>query len=506
MTDRRAGGILLHPTSLPGRYGIGDLGPSAEAWVDWLAEAGCCLWQVLPLGPTGYGDSPYQGLSTFAGNPLLVSPERMLEDGLLSAPDLEPVPSFPPNRVDFSAVIRYKARLLDRASAQVTSAKSGFRQTYEEFCELQAGWLDDYALFMALKREQGGQAWNRWPGELASRNPSALREARPRLADDMQSHRLAQYLFYREWEAIRSRAHSHGIRVIGDVPIFVAHDSADVWTHPELFALDRRGEPEAVAGVPPDYFSPTGQRWGNPVYRWDAMARDGYAWWISRMRSVLAMVDVVRLDHFRGFEAYWRIPAEAPTAETGKWVQGPGASLLDALSKGLGSLPLIAEDLGVITPEVVALRDSFKLPGMKVLQFAFDSGAENAFLPHNYVGGCVAYTGTHDNDTAMGWYATASLEERDFSRRYLAREGTDFAWDLIRAAWSSVADWAITPMQDLLSLGTEARMNYPSRPEGNWSWRLLPEQLTPSLASRMRGMNALYGRTVAAEPSDAKEK
>ncbi len=506
MTDRRAGGILLHPTSLPGRFGIGDLGPTAESWIDWLAEAGCRLWQVLPLGPTGYGDSPYQGLSTFAGNPLLVSPECMLEDGLLLAADLEPVPAFPSNRVDFSAVIGHKLHLLERASARLPSGTSSFRQAFDDFCNRQAGWLDDYALFMALKREQGGQAWNRWPAELASRNPSALREASARLADNMQSHRLAQYLFYREWEAIRSRAHSRGIQVIGDVPIFVAHDSADVWTHPELFALDRHGEPEAVAGVPPDYFSPTGQRWGNPVYRWDAMAKDGYAWWIGRMRSVLAMVDVVRLDHFRGFEAYWRIPAEAPTAETGEWVQGPGAELLHALAKALGSLPLIAEDLGVITPEVVALRDSFNLPGMKVLQFAFDSGPQNAFLPHNYLSGCVAYTGTHDNDTAMGWYETAAPEERDFSRRYLAREGTDFAWDLIRAAWSSVADWAITPVQDLLSLGTEARMNYPSRPEGNWSWRLLPEQLMPSLALRMREMNALYGRTAAAEPSDAKRK
>jgi 4-alpha-glucanotransferase len=503
MTDRRAGGILLHPTSLPGPFGIGDLGPAAEAWVDWLADAGCRLWQVLPLGPTGYGDSPYQSLSTFAGNPLLVSPDRMIEDGLLSAADLEPLPSSPSDRVEFSAVIEYKRRLLQLASTRLASRKSNFRQAFDDFCNQHAEWLDEYALFMALKREHHGVAWNRWPVELSSRDPSALRQARARLAEDMQFHRLAQYLFYREWEAIRSRAHSRDIQVIGDVPIFVAHDSADVWTHPELFALDCRGEAEAVAGVPPDYFSPTGQRWGNPVYRWEAMAKDGYAWWIRRMRSVLAMVDVVRLDHFRGFEAYWRIPAEAPTAETGEWVAGPGAGLLQALRQALGGLPLIAEDLGVITPEVEALRDGFKLPGMKVLQFAFDGDPDNPFLPHNFNVGSVVYTGTHDNDTTMGWYESASQEERDFSRRYLAREGTDFAWDLIRSAWSSVADWAITPTQDLLSLGTQARMNYPSRAEGNWSWRLLSEQLTPALAERIREMNVLYGRSAAAIAADA---
>ncbi len=497
----RAGGILLHVTSLPGRFGVGELGPAAEAWVEWLAKAGCRLWQMLPLSPTGYGDSPYQALSAFAGNPLLVSVERLLEDGLLKDSDLEPLPPFPSDRVVYGDVIPFKRKLLQVAAARLTASPAGMREPFDAFCEQESAWLDEFALFMALKDLHRGAPWSRWESGLASRDPDALGRARRDLADEIEAHRVVQYLFFRDWRALRRRVEALGLTLIGDVPIFVAHDSADVWAHPELFDLDNQGEPTAVAGVPPDYFSPTGQRWGNPLYRWDVMAQDGYAWWIARLRAILSQVDVVRLDHFRGFEAFWRIPASAPTAETGEWVAGPGAKLLGALHASLGSLPLIAEDLGVITPEVRALRDQFALPGMKVLQFAFEGDKE--FLPHNYIPGCIVYTGTHDNDTAVGWYEAVAPEARDFCRRYLARDGSDIAWDLIRAAWSSVAEWAITPMQDLLTLGSAARMNFPSRPEGNWAWRVAADQLTDALAGRMSDMNEVYGRSARATETRA---
>ncbi len=495
MISGRAGGILLHPTSLPGPYGIGDLGPAAYSWVAWLASAGCRLWQVLPLGPTGYGDSPYQSLSAFAGNPMLISPELLVQDGLLRSDELEGAPAFPMDRVDFGAVIAWKDRLLTRLTDTFGDrAKRGQREEYAQFREANRAWLEDFSLFMALKRAHGGASWTQWPEGLRARKPEALAASRRSMMAEIEAQTIRQSVFFRQWSSLAEAAHASGVDLVGDVSIFVAHDSADVWRQPEMFALDASGQPAFVAGVPPDYFSPTGQRWGNPVYRWEAMRADGYAWWLRRMQAVLSLVDVVRLDHFRGFEAYWEIPASAPTAETGRWAPGPGAELLTALRHGLGGLPIIAEDLGVITPGVTKLRIDFGLPGMKILQFAFDGGPEHEFLPHNYPAHCVVYTGTHDNDTVVGWYESAAEESRDFCRRYLGRDGSDIAWDMIRESWSSVAQWAVAPLQDVLSLGPQARMNYPSREHGNWGWRVRAEQLTDAVAERLAGMNHAYGR------------
>lgn len=501
--ESRAGGVLLHPTSLPSPYGIGDLGPGANRWIAWLARAGCRLWQMLPLGPTGFGDSPYQSFSAFAGNPLLISPDLLIDDGLLHPDDLAGLPAFPDRQVAYGGVIAAKGRLLRLAGGRFREgAAGGIREGYEAFCRAEAGWLEDYALFMALKADQSGHPWVGWPADLANREADALAQARRALSDPIEDQRLWQYLFERQWGALRGESHEEGLLLIGDVPIYVSHDSADVWANRELFHLDERGIPTVVAGVPPDYFSATGQLWGNPLFRWDVMAANGYAWWIERLRAVLARVDVVRLDHFRGFEAYWEIPAGSPTAETGRWVPGPGAGLFQALAEALGDLPLIAEDLGVITPEVEALRDRFDLPGMKVLQFAFNGDPESPFLPHNFTSRCVVYTGTHDNDTTCGWHETAGEEVRDFYRRYLGRDGGDVAWDLIRAAWGSVANWSLAPLQDFLALGSEARMNYPGRPGGNWTWRALDSELDEALAARIRAFNTIYGRAVSKESGD----
>ncbi len=495
MIPGRAGGILLHPTSLPGRYGIGDLGPEAHGWVRWLQRSRCRLWQTLPLGPTGYGDSPYQSFSAFAGNPLLISPDLLLEERLLTDEELEPVPPFFEGLVDFGAVIEWKEALLARLTdAFASRASAALREAFAVFGEAQADWLDDFAVFMALKRAHAGAPWTEWSAGLRRRDPDAIAAARRELAAEIEAQRVRQFVFFRQWAALSDAAHAAGIQVVGDIPIFVAHDSADVWSHPELFYLDDAGMPTVVAGVPPDYFSPTGQRWGNPLYRWEEMRAYGYAWWLKRLKAVLSQVDIVRLDHFRGFEAYWEVPASAPTAETGSWVPGPGRDLLLAVRSALGELPIIAEDLGVITPGVVELRDSFDLPGMKILQFAFSSEPEHEFLPHNYPVRCVVYTGTHDNDTVVGWYASAPEDSRDFCRRYLGRVGTDIAGDLLRAAWASVAQWALAPLQDLLGLGTEARMNYPSREHGNWGWRVRADQLTDDLADRLASLNEVYGR------------
>ncbi len=495
MPSARLGGVLLHPTSLPGPHGIGDLGSAAEAWVEWLAAADCRLWQVLPLGPTGYGDSPYQCFSAFAGNPMLISLELLREEGMLEADDLEPMPTFPEARVDYGAVIVHRQRVLRQAFERFRrGAGAHGRADFERFREENRDWLEDFALFMALKDEHGGAPWTEWERPLVARQRQALGEARRRLEVALEDQCLRQFLFFRQWGRVRQLAKSRGITLIGDVPIFVAHDSVDVWSHPELFYLDASGYPTVVAGVPPDYFSPTGQLWGNPLYRWDRLRRDGYAWWVRRFRMALQTADLIRLDHFRGFATYWEVPGGAPTAENGRWVPGPGADFLKSMSRALGRLPIIAEDLGEITPDVIALRDRFDLPGMRILQFGFEGDPLHDFLPHNYPRRCVAYTGTHDNDTAVGWYRAASEEQRDFCRRYLASDGSDVAWDMIRAVWSSVAEMALVPMQDVLSLGTEARMNFPSRAEGNWSWRLTPGQLTSELAARLRELNFLYAR------------
>jgi 4-alpha-glucanotransferase len=490
----RSAGILLHPTSLPGPYGIGDLGPQAYAWVDTLGRARQTWWQVLPLGPTGYGDSPYQSFSSFAGNPYLISPEVLVQDGLLTPPDLAGV-HFPAERVDYGPVIQFKLHILARAWENFQSGTTpSLRPLFEEFCIHQAPWLDGYALFMALKEAHGGASWFTWPRELLRREPPALARAGQGLHDVVGRHQFGQFLFYRQWGSLKSYANHRGIRLIGDLPIFVSSDSADVWANPELFLLDEDRRPLVVAGVPPDYFSATGQLWGNPLYNWEALQQTDYAWWVARLRATLRHVDLVRLDHFRGFEAFWEIPAGMPTAEIGRWVKGPGANLFQALRQALGGLPIIAEDLGLITPEVEALRDQFQLPGMRILQFAFGGATEDRFLPHNYEHNTLVYTGTHDNDTSRGWYATLGERESTFLLRYIGRGDGDAAWDLIRLAWSSVADFALAPLQDVLSLGTEARMNLPGRPSGNWGWRYTEGMLTPAVLDRLTGMTDIYSR------------
>ena len=499
----RQAGVLLHPTSLPGPGGIGDLGASSRDWIEWLSRSGSSLWQVLPLGPTGYGDSPYQCFSAFAGNTLLISLGDLVENGLLLQEEWSGSPDYPDNRVEFGRVIGDKARLLDLVTSYFSDrASPELKKRFEVFQMEQAHWLEDYALFMALKKVHDDRAWTDWEPKYVGRRRGALAEARGRLKSQIESVHVRQFLFFEQWNALHRRARQAGISIIGDVPSFVAHDSADVWANSDLFYLDSSGRPTVVAGVPPDYFSATGQRWGNPLYRWDAMQNESYAWWIARLKAALSLVDVVRLDHFRGFEAYWEVPADAPTAEIGRWVPGPGPKLLEAIQGEVGLLPLIAEDLGVITPEVLALRDTFELPGMKVLQFAFDSGPENPFLPHNYTRRSVAYTGTHDNDTSIGWFESAPEAEREYCQRYLISDGTEIAWDLIRATWASVANWAVAPLQDMLSLDSQGRMNYPGRSEGNWSWRVRQEQLTSETADRLRNLSRLYGRLVPASKRD----
>ncbi len=507
MAFERSSGILLHPTSLPGPHGIGDLGSAAYQFLDFLSASRQQLWQVLPLGPTGYGDSPYQSFSAFAGNPLLINLERLVEKGLLSQGDLDDnQPLFYAERVDYGPVIDYKMSRLYQAYQNFETHYED-KHAYHVFCNQQAEWLDDFALFMALKYDNGGGPWVEWPVELIQRDPVTLDAARQRLSNIIGYQKFMQWLFFEQWWAVKTEANARGIRIIGDIPIFVAHDSADVWANPHLFYLDDMGNPTVVAGVPPDYFSATGQRWGNPLYRWDLMQRNGFAWWIKRFRAMLTMVDIIRIDHFRGFEDYWEIPAEEPTAVKGRWVAGPRAAFFEAMQGALGdSLPVIAEDLGIITQAVTALRKQFDLPGMAVIQFAFGSGTSNEFLPHHYEHNTVVYTGTHDNETTMGWFRRADTTgttddpavvaaERHFARQYARILVDDEAhWDLIRLGWMSVADIAIAPMQDLLGLGNEARMNYPSSESGNWQWRLHPEQLTAEIIHRIRELTEVYGR------------
>jgi 4-alpha-glucanotransferase len=493
MKFKRASGILLHPTSLPGPYGIGDLGQSSFDWLEWLADSGCKLWQVLPLGPTGYGDSPYQCFSAFAGNPYLISPDILLEQGLLTRADLSDMPTWDDRRVDFGQLFLWKPALLERAFRRFSADPGLLQAEFDSFCTENATWLDDYALFMALKETHGGGSWDSWPADLRLRETSALREACASLADFVIRFSFYQFLFFRQWKAVRAYAHEKGLQIIGDIPIFVAYDSSDVWAHPDLFYLDENGSPTVVAGVPPDYFSPTGQLWGNPLYKWDVHKASGYGWWLERIRATLKLVDILRIDHFRGFAGYWEVPAGNPTAEIGRWVTGPGADFFNAVQTNLGSLPILAEDLGVITPDVVALRDQFGLPGMKILQFAF-SGPDNPFLPHSYLQNCAVYTGTHDNDTTRGWYESAPEAEKDFARRYFQIDGSHFTWDLIRHAWNSVAVFAVAPLPDFLNLGTEARMNYPSRLGGNWEWRMTGEALKAELQGKIKELNWLYQR------------
>jgi 4-alpha-glucanotransferase len=491
----RSSGILLHPTSLPGRFGTGDLGPEAYKFVDFLVEAGQTLWQVLPLGPTGYGDSPYASYSAFAGNTLLISPERLVDDGLLDHGDLEETPVGP---IDFGPAHQLKERILTRAYQRFPH--TDLRSAFEAFVRNQRYWLDDYALFRALKDEHDGVAWTEWSTDAG---------ARQRLTNQIEAHQFYQFLFFRQWSALRAYCRERGIKIVGDFPIFVAHDSVDVWSNPDQFKLDQNGKPIVVAGVPPDYFSATGQLWGNPLYNWERTRADGFKWWIERVRALFALVDIARIDHFRGFVACWEIPGDDTTAERGAWVETPGRELFNSIRQALGDLPFIAEDLGVITAEVNALRDDLGFPGMRVLQFGFGGDPKTSVdLPHNYVRNVVAYTGTHDNDTAVGWFnstagasttrkATEIEEQRQFCLNYLNTTGAEINWDFIRAVWVSVADRVIAPLQDVLGLGSEARMNLPNSKEGNWRWRYEPGALTPELALRLRKLTRLYGR----EPS-----
>jgi 4-alpha-glucanotransferase len=503
----RASGILLHPTSLPGPFGIGDLGAGAYQFVRFLRDSCQHVWQLLPLGPTGYGNSPYQTFSAFAGNHLLLSLERLQAEGWLSADDLSRVPPFPPHRVEYDEVREFKQCLLWKAfeTFRRTAAPSQ-RDDLAAFSQHQAEWLDDYALFMALKEAHGGASWAAWERAIARHEPAAVTAWRKKLAARVEFHAFLQYQFFRQWQDLKAVCHQHGIRLFGDVPIFIAHDSADVWAHPELFYLDAAGNPTVVAGVPPDYFSRTGQLWGNPLYRWEVMAASGYAWWVQRLRTMREMVDLIRLDHFRGFEAYWEVPATEETAINGRWVKGPGAAFFEALHGALGELPIVAEDLGLITPEVRALRARFRLPGMRVLQFGFGGDPRtNEHCPHNYPRDCVVYTGTHDNNTSVGWLHEVEQSasrggpdpmqaERTAALKYMASDGQEVHWDMIRLALASVGKLAIVPLQDVLGLGQEARMNYPGKPEGNWQWRYAADLLTAERADRLREMTETYGR------------
>jgi 4-alpha-glucanotransferase len=477
----RASGLLLHVTSLPSPYGIGDVGPAAVAWIDRLSDAGQSWWQSLPLGPTGYGNSPYQPLSSFAGNDLLISPDWLIEDGLLSPSDCVP-PRSSAASVHYNAVIPFKHRLLETAWSNFVEAKYvELRVAFDQFCHEQAHWLEDHALFCALKRRYNGAYFVEWPTELVQRVPEALAQARRDLANQVDRVRFAQFLLFRQGARLQRYGRAKGVRMLGDLPFFVSPDSSDVWANPDLFLLDERGRPRFQAGVPPDYFSAQGQLWGNPVYNWDKLRQTGYRWCIDRLRALLAYVDAVRLDHFRGFAAAWHVPAGAPTAKSGQWVPGPGADFFNAVKKELGGLPFIAEDLGLITPDVYALRDQFQIPGIRVLQFAFDGHSDNPYLPHNYPSNTVVYTGTHDNPTTRGWYEQLPASQRENLWSYVkspAHNSCDLAWDLMRLAWFSPAALAIAPLQDLLKLGAEGRINVPGRAEGNWSWCCTDELLS----------------------------
>jgi 4-alpha-glucanotransferase len=494
----RAAGVLVHPTSFPGRYGIGDFGDSAYRFVDFLVESRQSLWQVLPLGPTGYADSPYQCFSAFAGNPLLISPDRLVRDGYLPETAVQNVPPFPTHLVEYGEVIEYKNVLCQQAFTYFQQNGTPKQiAAFDQFCADNGFWLNDFALFMAVKnfhKEQAGGVWNTWPADIAHREPEAIAAWSRQLADEIALHKFLQFLFFAQWLELKQYANDHGIRIVGDIPIFVAFDSADVWANPDLFYLHEDGSPQFIAGVPPDYFSVTGQRWGNPLYRWEQMQATDYAWWVRRLQMTFLQADVVRIDHFRGFEAYWEIPAEEATAVIGQWVKGPAADFFESMERQLGVLPIIAEDLGLITPGVVALRDQFDFPGMKILQFAFGGERNNDFLPHTFPANCVVYTGTHDNDTVIGWYNSASEDERDHFRRYMAVDGRDAAWDMIRMAYMSVADTAVATMQDLMRLGTEARMNFPGKVGGYWRWRYTADMLTPYVARGLRELTVLYGR------------
>jgi len=494
----RTSGVLLHPTSLPSRFGIGDLGLEAYKFIDFLVAADQQLWQVLPVGPTGYGNSPYMSYSAMAGNPLLISPDQLKEEQLLTDEDLDHFPDLPGHPVDFDRVIAHKMPLYAKAFQNFQAHNSPIAQKeFAGFCETKARWLNDYALFMALKEHFQGVSWSSWDADIATRTPEAIAHYENLLSDRISFHKYLQFAFFQQWSELKQYANLRGIEIIGDIPIYVAHDSADVWAHPGLFSLDEKTrEPSLMAGVPPDYFSATGQLWGNPVYNWEALQKQNFAWWVQRFESLLDYVDIIRIDHFRGFQAYWAVPMGEENAIDGEWLEAPGAELFTVIAEKLGKLPILAEDLGVITDEVIALRDQFEFPGMKVLHFAFNSGHDNVFLPFNYEQNCVVYTGTHDNDTTIGWFYSLSEEQRGDVWRYAGFISPwGIHWDLIRLAMGSVANQVIIPLQDILGLDGYARMNYPSVPEGNWAWRYWDGALTTELSDRLKTMTQTFGRS-----------
>jgi len=494
MNFPRASGILLHPTSLPSRFGIGDFGDEAYKFIDFLERTGQTYWQILPLNPTGYGDSPYSSFSAFAGNTILIAPQRIVEDGFLTEEETIERPYFSIDRVDFGSVIEWKNNLLKKAFER-------FRQTTDEavadsfhkFCDSNNFWLEDYAIYRAIKK-RNHESWQNWDEPLKHRQPEALSKAKQELDEEMFAQKFYQYLFYKQWFDLKRYANERGVKIVGDVPIFVALDSCDVWCDPSQFKLNEDGSPRVASGVPPDFFSNTGQLWGNPIYDWEEMQADGFRWWIDRMRFIFQTVDVVRVDHFRGFEACWEVPGTDRTAENGRWVQAPGDELFAALRDALGDLPMLAEDLGVITPEVERLRDSIGLPGMRILLFAFGGDSHNTYLPHNYTKNSVVYTGNHDNDTVVGWFKSTSKRERDFCLKYLKGSKREIHWDFIRAAFSSVADTAIVPLQDVLGLGNEARMNLPSSYSGNWNWRCKQSDFTEEISKKLKEMTEIFQR------------
>ncbi|HEY0664686.1 MAG TPA: 4-alpha-glucanotransferase [Gallionella sp.] len=494
MLTERGSGILLHPTSLPGPSGSGDFGPDAYRFVDWLASAGQTYWQVLPLGEIGPGNSPYMSSSAFAGSILLIDLAELASHGWLSETDLITHTEFESGRVDFSLMRPFRIECLRRAARNFfAQSHADLHMDYSSFCIAEREWLDDYALFMTISERENWCEWDNWPKPLINREAEALREVQDTCAEAVNFWKFCQWRFARQWARLKSYANEHGVRIIGDVPIFVAYQSADVWSHQALFELGENGRPTVVAGVPPDYFSETGQLWGNPLYRWDAHEKTGYAWWISRLRHALQQADLVRIDHFRGFVAYWEIPADALNAITGKWVAGPGERLFDAFTKAFPQLPIIAEDLGVVTPDVIALRDKFNLPGMRVLQFAFGDGEGNHFLPHHYVPNTIAYTGTHDNDTSVGWWKSIPDHVRTFARDYLRSEAAT-QWDMMRALSGSVANIVVFPMQDVLGLAGEHRMNFPGQPTGNWEWRFNWDQVRDEHTQTLAKMSVDHHR------------
>jgi 4-alpha-glucanotransferase len=488
----RSSGLFLHPTSLPSGFGVGDLGVSAYRWIDMLSAMKQSFWQVCPLGPTGYGDSPYQSFSSFAGNHLLISPEKLKESGLLEQSELDEFPSLPQNRVDFGSVIIEKEKLFRKAYARFDDTRE-----FSEFCDREKYWLDDYALFRVLKDKNGGLPWYSWEPSLKLRFPAALEEVLNAERRSVRYHKFLQFMFHEQWMELKRYANGKGIGIIGDIPYYTAYDSSDVWAWPELFELDENGKPLRVAGVPPDYFSATGQLWGNPLYHWKYMEQDGFSWWVKRIKKALEWVDLIRLDHFRGFESYWAVPASSDTAVNGEWVKGPGINFFNCIRHELGRLPVIAEDLGEITDGVEELRCQAGLPGMKVLQFAFDGNPNNPYLPHNIFTNSITYTGTHDNDTSQGWFDNLTVLEKQRVKSFLGCTEKNFQERFLRLAFGSPSKLCIIPFQDVLGLGTSHRMNIPGKESGNWQWRFTDALVSKEKMNMVASLTSIYGRAPA---------